>query len=55
MPSFFARPLTRAGLLLLLLGTSVALSACHTMEGLGQDLSIVGNKISSKAQEHSSQ
>jgi predicted small secreted protein len=55
MPSFFARPLTRAGLLLLLLGTSVALSACHTMEGLGQDLSTVGNKISSKAQEHSSQ
>jgi predicted small secreted protein len=48
MPSFFARPLTRAGLLLLLLGTSVALSACHTMEGLGQDLSTVRTRSARK-------
>jgi predicted small secreted protein len=41
--------LLRAGLLLLLLGGA---SACHTMEGLGQDLSALGDKLSSKSQEH---
>jgi predicted small secreted protein len=41
--------LLRAGLLLLLLGGT---SACHTMEGLGQDLSALGDKLSSKSQEH---
>ncbi len=40
--------LLRAGLLLLLGGAS----ACHTMEGLGQDLSALGDKLSSKPQEH---
>ncbi|HEX9490648.1 MAG TPA: hypothetical protein VF930_10195 [Stellaceae bacterium] len=39
--------LLRAGLLLL-----GGASACHTMEGLGQDLSALGDKLSSKPQEH---
>jgi predicted small secreted protein len=55
MRSFVTRPSLRAALLVLLLGTGFALSACHTMEGLGQDMSEVGNKLSSKAQEHTKQ
>ena len=41
--------LLRAAVLLLLLGS---VAACHTMEGLGQDLSALGGKLRSKAQEH---
>ncbi len=41
--------LLRAGLFLLLLGGA---SACHTMQGLGQDLADLGSMFSSKAQEH---
>jgi len=41
--------LLRAGLFLLLLGGA---SACHTMQGLGQDLSDLGSILSSEAQEH---
>jgi predicted small secreted protein len=31
----------------------LALSSCHTVQGLGEDLSHLGDKITSKAQEHS--
>jgi predicted small secreted protein len=46
------RPVTRISLLVLMFATGLALSACHTMEGFGQDLSILGNKITGKADEH---
>jgi predicted small secreted protein len=36
---------------LLLLVLLVALSACRTMEGFGEDLSHLGDKISSKARQ----
>jgi predicted small secreted protein len=55
MSFVFARPMISASLLLLLLATGLAVSACHTMEGLGQDMSEVGNKLSTKAQEHTGQ
>jgi predicted small secreted protein len=48
------RRLTTISLLIILaLAASLVLSACHTMEGFGQDLSILGNKITGKADEHS--
>jgi predicted small secreted protein len=37
---------------MILLGAGLALSACHTMEGFGQDLTILGDKITGKAQQH---
>ncbi len=40
----------RGALRVLLLATGLALCGCHTMEGFGQDLSILGNKITGKAQ-----
>ena len=39
------------GLVLLLL----VLAGCHTVEGFGKDLSTIGGKLSSKAQEHTRQ
>lgn len=36
---------------LLLLGCVVILTACNTMEGLGKDMSKLGNKIEQKADE----
>jgi predicted small secreted protein len=47
------RPLTRISLLALVFAAGLALSSCHTMEGFGQDLSILGNKITGKADQHS--
>ncbi len=41
----------RGALRVLLLATGLVLCGCHTMEGFGQDLSIIGNKITGKAQE----
>ncbi len=41
----------RTGLRLLLLTIGLGLCGCHTMEGFGQDLSILGSKITGKAQE----
>lgn len=37
--------------LLVLLTYAMMLSACNTMEGLGKDLSKLGNKIEKKAEE----
>ncbi len=37
--------------LLALLTYAMMLSACNTMEGLGKDLSKLGNKIEKKAEE----
>lgn len=42
----------RIGLRILLLATGLFLCGCHTMEGLGEDISILGNKLTGKAQEH---
>jgi len=36
---------------LLLLGCVVTLAGCNTMEGLGKDVSKLGNKIEQKADE----
>lgn len=36
---------------LVLLTYATMLTACHTMEGLGQDISTLGNKIEKKADE----
>ena len=36
---------------LVLLTYATMLAACHTMEGLGQDISTLGNKIEKKADE----
>lgn len=41
----------RTTLRILLLATGLVLCGCHTMEGFGQDLSILGSKITGKAQE----
>lgn len=41
----------RTGLRILLLTTGLVLCGCHTMEGFGQDISILGNKLTGKAQE----
>ena len=45
LPVLRGRRLVCAGLLLLLLGGA---SACHSVEGLGQDLSALGDMLSSK-------
>jgi len=37
--------------LLVLLAYAMMLAACNTMEGLGKDLSTLGNKIEKKADE----
>jgi len=37
--------------LLVLLAYATMLAACNTMEGLGKDLSKLGNKIEKKAEE----
>ena len=37
--------------LLVLLTYATLLAACNTMEGLGQDISKLGNKIEKKAEE----
>lgn len=45
-------PTKTSRLTLFVFAASLALSACHTMEGFGQDLSILGNKITGKAEQH---
>ncbi len=48
------RHVTRTNLLILLVfAAGFVLSSCHTMEGFGQDLSILGNKITGKADHQS--
>ena len=37
--------------LLLLLAYAILASGCNTMEGLGKDVTILGDKITGKAQE----
>ena len=49
LPAALRRRLARTGLLLFVLA---GVSACHTIEGLGQDLSALGDVVSSKAQGH---
>lgn len=46
---------TRMGMAIAMLAMGVMLAACHTMEGMGQDLSALGDKITGKAEEHSNQ
>lgn len=53
MPRVKRESSTRPSLLILLFVAGVVLSACHTMEGLGEDLSTLGDKISAKAEKHS--
>jgi predicted small secreted protein len=38
--------------LFLVANAGALLSACHTTEGAGQDISAAGHKISNEAQEH---
>jgi predicted small secreted protein len=45
----------RVGALIVLLATGLLISACHTMEGMGQDFSALGDKISGKAEQHTNQ
>jgi predicted small secreted protein len=44
--------MSRLFLPVLLLAGLLGLSACNTMEGLGQDLSQLGNAIEGEAAEH---
>jgi predicted small secreted protein len=47
---WFSRPIAIGAVLI---AACVALSSCRTMEGLGEDLSHLGAKISGKAREKS--
>jgi predicted small secreted protein len=53
VPALGRRLMPRISLLVLIFAAGLALSSCHTMEGFGQDLSILGNKITGKADQHS--
>jgi len=38
--------------LVILLGTTAFLSACHTVDGAGRDVAAAGREISEEAKEH---
>lgn len=45
----------RIGALIVLLATGLLISACNTMNGMGQDLSALGDKITGKSEQHTAQ
>lgn len=45
----------RIGALIVLLATGLVVSACNTVNGMGQDFSALGDKITGKAEQHNNQ
>ena len=46
------KPTIRATIRVAVLAGLCALAACNTVQGFGEDMSTLGNKISNKAEQH---